>query len=54
MTLETEAPLDPHLRLRIYFSDAEMMGPGKAELVDRTEAVLTEMQALLRDISDGK
>ncbi|MDT8853770.1 LysR family transcriptional regulator [Paracoccaceae bacterium Fryx2] len=35
MTLETERPPGPRLRIRIHFSEAEMMGPGKAELLER-------------------
>lgn len=35
MTPDPERPIGPRLRIRIYFSDAEMMGPGKAELLDR-------------------
>ncbi len=35
MTLSPERAIGPRLRIRIYFSAAEMMGPGKAELLDR-------------------
>jgi molybdate transport system regulatory protein len=35
MTLETERPSGPRLRIRIHFGEAEMMGPGKAELLER-------------------
>lgn len=30
-------PQPPRLRLRIVFGDAEMMGPGKAELLERID-----------------
>ncbi len=30
-------PRDPRLRIRIVFGDAEMMGPGKAELLERID-----------------
>lgn len=31
----TDAPTPPHLRIRIVFGEAEMIGPGKAELLER-------------------
>jgi molybdate transport system regulatory protein len=35
MTAKTDEPSKPRLRIRIVFGEAEMMGPGKAELLDR-------------------
>lgn len=35
MTQETDRPPVPRLRIRIHFGESEMMGPGKAELLER-------------------
>lgn len=37
MSVKTERPADPSLRIRIVFGDAEMIGPGKAELLERID-----------------
>ena len=33
----TATPRHPHLRIRIVFGDDEMIGPGKAELLERID-----------------
>jgi molybdate transport system regulatory protein len=35
MSSHPHPPAGPRLRIRIHFSDADMMGPGKAELLER-------------------
>lgn len=37
MTPRTERPSQPCLRIRIVFGDDEMIGPGKAELLERVD-----------------
>lgn len=37
MPVTTERPTDPTLRIRIIFGDADMIGPGKAELLERID-----------------
>lgn len=36
-TPATDTPAHPHLRIRIVFGEAEMIGPGKAELLERLD-----------------
>jgi molybdate transport system regulatory protein len=37
MQPEPPRPPEPRLRIRIYFSNDEMIGPGKAELLERID-----------------
>lgn len=37
MTSKPQSPAEPRLRIRIVFDQGEMMGPGKADLLERID-----------------